>query len=535
MTGSQPLAALRAPLQFTDSTGCRLWLEQLTLTNVKLTQQVLAGQLATLREAQLSPLQRFGILEALRDIVEFVQGESCKRYAGRALPLDAAALSAWRGVQALWEQASRNYGLCLAACREGEPTIAPHAALVTGRCLQLTYQAMADHYRCYRQLPAQMWRSAHELYAFAEAQGFASVPLAAAPDQAIPAASCRAIYAGILLADLANPYSLTARQFALVERWLARWAPLVGLAAQPPDDEAIPLLAVDPNRGEGVLLDPEGAPRPGVRHLELGELSRALRRTISLLKQGQTPAQLGLGEDARQPGCENLLMLLYVHWCRAGLARGEARTASEDAVHICLGLGAAHQQLSGGRGARPPGEITSREKQDLDNYGYITRTTATAGPEAGDAPIEQWQSANRSGSGFLCVQRPPSVSSRVFLNQALAVRRVGSRHFSVGMVQWLRLEEDGHLFCGVRLFPGSPQPVSVLPCNFNPPGSGGYERALLLPEVPAAGTPATLILPVGWFQSGHFVELHTERKQVAKLLNLLERGNDFDRGTIVII
>ena len=38
MTGTQPLAAPSAPLQFANSEGCRQWLEQFTLTNVHLTQ-----------------------------------------------------------------------------------------------------------------------------------------------------------------------------------------------------------------------------------------------------------------------------------------------------------------------------------------------------------------------------------------------------------------------------------------------------------------------------------------------------------------
>jgi len=80
-----------------------------------------------------------------------------------------------------------------------------------------------------------------------------------------------------------------------------------------------------------------------------------------------------------------------------------------------------------------------------------------------------------------------------------------------------------------------PQAVLVRPSNFSPVGGGRYERALLLPEVAAPSTPTTLVLPAGWFQTGRFVEVHTDRKQVAKLLNLLEKGSDYDRGTIVIV
>jgi hypothetical protein len=57
---SQPLASSSAPLplQFTDSASCKRWIEQLTLTNVQLTQQVLTGQLASLAATQLPPLER---------------------------------------------------------------------------------------------------------------------------------------------------------------------------------------------------------------------------------------------------------------------------------------------------------------------------------------------------------------------------------------------------------------------------------------------------------------------------------------------
>ena len=40
---AQPLATTHSPLQFTDSAGCKRWIEQLTLTNVQLTQQVLTA------------------------------------------------------------------------------------------------------------------------------------------------------------------------------------------------------------------------------------------------------------------------------------------------------------------------------------------------------------------------------------------------------------------------------------------------------------------------------------------------------------
>ncbi len=529
---SQPLASSSTPLplQFIDSATCKRWIEQLTLTNVQLTQQVLTGQLASLGATQLAPLERLKILETMREPVQFVQAESAKRYAGKPLPLDPGETAVWNNVIALWQEMGRNYQQCLRAYREGDIAIAPHAALITLRCLRLTGSTLLDHYRIYRQPAGALWRAAHELYAFAESHGYSRIRVQDTFSRRDPDSSCAESYAQVLLAHLANPFALSARQMAFVARWLERWATLVGLATQPLPTGPIPSLAVDLTGSGGAVFGSGLEPQTNLRYLDLEQLSKTLRQTINLLKQGQTPGQLGLGEDARQPGCENLLMLLYVQWCRAGTARAEERSKHDEPANVCFGLAAAHFHVGGGRGFRQPGELTSREKQDMDTYGYITRTD-----QEKNETLELWQILNQSASGFMCILREPDGKGRVSHNQLLAVRRAGGRSFHLGMVQWLRMEESGEIFCGVRLFPGTPQAIAVRPSNFTPTGSGRYERALLLPEVPAPATPATLILPAGWFQSSRFVEIFSDRKQVAKLLNLLEKGSDFDRGTIVVV
>jgi hypothetical protein len=529
----QPLTMPRAPLQFTDSAGCKAWIEQLTLTNVQLTQQVLTSQLASLNTTTLPPLERLKILEALKEAVHFVQAESSKRYAGKGLPLEAGELAVWTNVTALWQEVSNNYQQCLKAYREGDLAIAPHAALVTMRCLRLIGHTMADYFRSYRQPPGMMWRSLHELYSFAEQHGYARIRVHDTFTQREPDSSCVESYVQVLLTHFANPFSLSVRQAAFVERWLEHWATLVGLSTQPPPPSAIPSLAVDLNGARGITFATELQPDSAARYLDLEQLSKTLRQTINVLKQGQTPAQLGLGEDARQPGCENLLMLLYVQWCRAGSARSEERALNEESVQVCFGLNTVHLQLSGGQGVKR--ELTSLDKHYLDTVGFMARPIPTEAPKEEEASTEQWVAMNYSASGFMCIKREPDGKARISHNQLLAVRRAAGRPFHLGMIQWLKIEEDGNLHCGVRLFPGTPQAISVRPSNFNPVGGGRYERALLLPEVAAPSTPASLVLPAGWFQSGRFVEVFSDRKQVAKLLNLLEKGSDFDRGTIVVV
>jgi hypothetical protein len=529
---AKPLDSPESPsaLQFNDSAACQQWAAQLALSDIPRAHDILTAQLAALGRQQFAPLERLSMLEALRLPIGFVQAESASRYAGKPIPLEAVEYDTWTRVLELWSQLGANYQLCLQAYRDGDLDIAPHAALVAMRCIVAIASQLIEHYRIYRQVPDILWRTLNELYNFAEQHGFARIRVHAKFGQQEPDSSCAEKYVGTLLLQLANPYALSTRQIAFVQSWSEKWSSLVGLSQQPVQGGSSPALGVDLDGAAGPVFASGIDPGANARYLDLEPLSKTLRQTITLLKQGQSPGQLGLGETARQPGCENLLMLLYVQWCRAGTGRSEERENADERVSVCFGIPPAHYQVSGRKEFRQPTEITSREKRDLDTFGYVVRPPEDRTVEA----LEVWNILNHSPNGFMCILRDPTSKSRIGHNQLVTVQRRGTRHFQVGMVQWLRVENKDEISLGVRVFPGVPQAVAVRPSNFAP-DSSNYERALLLPEVPASATPATLLLPPGWFQSGRFIEVHSDRKQVAKLLNLLEIGSDFDRCTITMI
>lgn len=536
LTSISTAHAIAAASQFTDMHGCRKWLAGLPLTNIPNARDLLTGQLARLGSlATIAPTERFRMLETLLEAVLFVQAESSKKYAGKPLPLDAQETQAWDGVIALWQELLSNYAHCLQAYRDGDLHVAPHIATITTRAIRARGALLRENYRAYRQPPGSSWRELHDLYTMAESHGFARIRVVDAFARDEQDSSCAETYLQAVLLHQANPFALSIRQSSFVERWLEKWAALVSLSPQPLPPSPIPPLAVDlASHAAAAMVTADDAGISTLRHLDLEQLSKMLRQTINLLKQGRTPAQLGLGDDARQPGCENLLMLLYVQWCRSGNARLEARSDTAEDAAVCFGLPAAHVQLNGGRHFRQPGELTALEKRHLETFGSLTRVTHEV-LAPGDGGAESWHILNHSASGFMCMHRPRDGATRVSHNQLIAVRRESSRQFYLGVVQWLRMEEGGDMHCGVRLFPGAPQIVSARPSNFNPTTGTRFEQALLLPEIPAPATPATIILPAGWFQSGRFIEIVSDRKQVAKLVNLLEKGSDFDRGTITII
>jgi len=519
-------------LQFADSASCVRWVSTLPLTNIPAAQQRLTSQITLVGQAEPATIELLKILEVLRDPIVHLQQEAASKYSGKALPLESIELAAWKKTVGLWQELAHAYLVCRDAYVRGEKTLQPHGALITLRCLQYIGCMMLEYYRIHSQPPAALWRELHQLYLFAEQSDISHTPVMDEINRQQRSSNCAAVFCHALLIQLANPFTLSARQLNFVDRWLDDWSPLASLSLQLPSSPAIPPLAVDLTGNRGAASAQELDQSTGLRYLDLEQLARMLRQTIILLKQGQAPAQLALGGDAHQPGCENLLMLLYIQWCRSGTSRGEHRNTNEEKVQVCLGTHAAHFYISGRAFRMPGGSLSRQEEQDLQLFGRISERTEIMLASGTSVAIESWQLVNHSGAGFMCMLREPDARVRISHNQLIAVRRNTDRSFQIGVVQWLRVEENNELFIGVRLLPGNARAVAARPVNFKLPGVNTFERALLLPESSTPAAPATLILPSGWYQAGRFVDLHDEQKQVARLDGLLEKGSDFDRCII---
>ena len=524
-----------AQLQITDAASCAHWIESLPLTNVQLAHHALTQQLELVRQAGIAPAELLRILEALREPIHYVQGELAQKYTAKPLPLNTVDSTLWLRALGLWQELIDAYLTCRDAHVQGDPALRGNGALIVQRCLRYTAYVMFEHYRIYRQVPAVLWGKLHRLYAFAEQSGFALARVADTAGGQDTNSSCCAAYCQALLGHLANPFALSGRQMEFLAHRIEKWAPLLRLAAQPLAPCAIPAISIDLAGSAGPTFAACGATATSLRYLDLEQISLTLRQTIASLKQGQTPAMLGLGADARQPACENLLMLLYIQWCRAGTGRAEERTQVDAKGQVCLGIHAAHYFI-GGRAFRAPGKSLSRqEEHDMHLFGHVSERTERTLASGQSAAVESWDIVNQSNSGFLCMLREANAQLRLGHNQLVAVRRSTCKQFNLGVVQWMRVEESSELLAGIRLFPGVARAVAARPANFTvAAGDHGFERALLLPETAVPATPATLILPSGWYQPGRFVEIFGEQKQVAKLVSLIEKGSDFDRCTVTL-
>lgn len=526
---NQPQAA---PLLIGNAGACARWIKALPVNDELAAHDALVTQLTALRAATVTPHERLRILETLQETVDLLQAMVGRHYVGKALPLEKHDAKIWQWVVTVWRELHENYRLCFDAYRQGDIMIAPLAPLTVMRCLRALECILFEHYRIYHQPDPATWREFHDLFSTAERLGLSSIRVdgMVAGSDANP--SCSEVYMRGLLLDLAGPYSLSTRQLTFVRRWIAKWSPLVGLSKHPLPPGPTPSLVVDFASDSAATLAERVTPSATVRYLDMEQLSRLLRQTLNLLKQGNSPGQLGLGGDARQPGCESLIMLLFVRWCRAESLRGEERHPTDELATLGFGIRDTWTLVSTNLPPEIPKVPRSKAEKALIDDLLIRSQTIL---QMTSGSFEKWRVLDRSASGLMCVLRDPASTARILHNQLLAVHfGIGSTCL-VGTVQWLRVDKNEGFLCGVRLFPGIPQVIKARQSNFNPADPQKYEGALLMPEVVVPATPASVVVPAGWFENGCVIELKDGPKNYARLRRLLDHGSEFDRCTFEYI
>ena len=94
--------------------------------------------------------------------------------------------------------------------------------------------------------------------------------------------------------------------------------------------------------------------------------------------------------------------------------------------------------------------------------------------------------------------------------------------------------DAGDLFAGIRLLPGLPAATAVRPTGLNVMGAK-YVQAISLTAVAALNAPPSLVLPSGWFKPKRVVEVYVEGHVRVRLIELLDRGSDYERCAYEIV
>jgi hypothetical protein len=142
----------------------------------------------------------------------------------------------------------------------------------------------------------------------------------------------------------------------------------------------------------------------------------------------------------------------------------------------------------------------------------------------------RWEILDQSLGGFRL--RRLSSSDPLAHRELITIRPSDTKTFMLGTVSWVMYREDGALEAGIQLLEGVPKVVAVRSVGL---AMGHYDvnfqPAFQLSETPAIKSPATLVLPAGYFQPFRVIEMFDEGLRSFRLLDLVNRGADFDQVT----
>lgn len=503
-------APYHARLQFHDAPSCERWLRRVPVKDSMLAYEMLAAQVALLSRSVRAGREQWRTLEVLYQRVSQVQADIARCYLTRPLPLSIMEYALWTSVVELWQALFGCYRACLEACLAPRASLGADVPLLSLRCLDLTRAMIREYHHAYREIPEALWRQLHSVYQRTEALGFAETgvtdPLAAAA----PPRTCAGIFGQALLAHLANPYALSARQMACLEHWSGAWAAQLQIRRRPPEPGATALLAVDLASGRGARPASQVQTTTTIRYVALEQLGKSIRRTLAHLRRGADATSLGLGSDCRRAGTERLLTLLYIQWCGAGTGSPDGAREFIEEARASVGLAAAIRHI----GAETP--VNGGERSRAVRPLYLPAT-------------EQWRLASLSAPGFLTLARGTVSDAAIQHHQVVAIRRASARSVQLGVTQWLRTEEDGSLSVGLRLLSGTPRVVEFDTTAAQANSAEG-SAGILLAVNPSVRMPSSLVVACGTFRPGRKLRLRGGERRAVRLTRLAEQGADFERA-----
>ncbi len=505
-----------------DAKSCEAWLARAALADPKHACQELTALLESLEDSPPGDADYLDVLERLREPIAITLAEHAKKVTGRPIPLRDFEAAVFDQLHDLWSAFGRAYSRLLARASADPGAALSLMPLLAQRALDCVAELMTAHYRCRREVDAELWRELHRLFRMTD-EGHYSLEKVPASLNSKHIISCHEVYVRALLMHLSNPYALGGREIGWTRRWATTWAFKVDL-----------VLAADDAQGYAVDLTGDQPPvwlkaeyaAPLTRFLETSQLRRSVKGRARKLDTGVDPQTLGLGKDCVQPDVGRLMNTLARAWLEAPAARQFTRRANAGTVELVSGLETIHTALTGRMfkgGARQHWDYSRRDAETLQIYATTTIGGADAAPAV---QTERWESLDESANGFRL--RRPNDGSRLAHQQLVALKPQDARAYILSEIRWLMNPVDRSLIIGAAALPGLAVGIAMRPVG-NPTIPEPYTQAFLIPA--GNGHAASLVLPAGWHSAGREIEIKVddEDPRQVTLGAILQRGYDFDR------
>jgi hypothetical protein len=526
------------------------WAGSLPVSNTQRLAEILSRALADLNRIHLSPETRFSILEALRPSIDMSLAGVCKKYLNQPLVMPAEPARIAGIARQLFAAASVAYTVVAvetiqyrAAIRNTSP--ARLACESIQRALHYCGLKVLQAYQLYRPVDASVWQNLHQLYALAEDQELANLPVSrpSAVDTSI-----KSTYLQAVLLSCCKPNQLRQSDMSAAYEALATAGALAELL---PPQAGSGLFVVD--------LAGQQAPVYSSRHTSpLGAGARYINteKLVALVDKTEPMAE-SLAESTTP--IKRLPAHLLAHLASSlgsMRMRNFKRSDSASMIRICIGLSSAHYHVAGRQDfsmlledsdlyvASEHFTQSNPFMSPLDQLDVMHKTSNGAEPlrnswlpgqqpdnhdaqhlsAAHDSscddmleevevqlPMDQRyptfhvKLADASPGGY-CLEWTEELPGELRAGDIISVMEELSDHWSIAVIRWLSRLENSQTLIGLELL--SPRAVAFAALIHQKDGSKAAPmRALLLPEIKLVGQPQTLITSRSSFRERQRVTL----------------------------
>ncbi|MDP1928552.1 MAG: hypothetical protein Q8K62_08585 [Thiobacillus sp.] len=388
------------------------WIQALPIGDAFKCQQSILRELKRLNEKSTQfTKDRLSVLMLLDEKAQDLQDTLVRQYLRNPRMSRSVESQLWHAVYGLYWEVARGYYTFVQrhSTRSEKNAYENLIPLITLRAIRAFGHLLK--WRSIRYLPAgeKLWLRLHNLYRIAESEGFHRQAMLAYADDNT-ACSCESAYLHTLMLSLANSGTLYPKQLDLLDCWLQSWQAQLQLDTRLNPDA--PSFVVDLSADHG----PRRARKPDIDKpmrfwttstvlLKLDELTAALR-------EGNTPEQLGLTENARTT--ESIELIEYLKHSWSTLSAREQRRAPRESMKrmfdVAHGLPAITNQV---KVVNVPANVSPYgaglnydEADDVQVYGFITdrtreRVSQMQAPVIRHSPdVESWVMHDESECGY---------------------------------------------------------------------------------------------------------------------------------------
>ena len=543
-----PRSAAPADYHLADAKAADTWFETLPRTNLGEMARQVFGALTQFNRVELADDHRIRVAEQFCAAVDYLAENLQRHFLDTAFPLTEKPEQVAALVRELDAGLAVSYKIVVERILGGihEADDQRHLTIALNRAMRFLGRSLFRAVLVYQPWPANVWREMHAIFAFATKHALASQPVRERlGDSESPAATLDELYRQALVLAAAEPQRMRQREIVAVFESGVRWGKALVIGGSD-DTEVKPThRLIDLAADKEPLLVERLAEPAKARFLlvDLGPLAEVLHAEVE--KSGSDAPQVNKQLVAA------MLRRLSEGWTQPAKRRF-SRTRLVFELRVLVGLAAIHGELATTRARTPPKsrwEPSPTLPQESVAYALaplgldlLSNDPDVAGPKeqpiawkgderaapatAAAAAAVTVRTSNESAGGY-CIEWYAHNAPRIRVGEVLGIQSVHEDvQFSIGLIRWIQYASRDSLRVGVELIAPQCRAASAYVGDLRAVRDRRTlktEPALLLPAAPAAGRPATVLLPTIKHKQDDVLWLYSESTdQLVRLGELMD-------------